>query len=141
MIGEITLAVFNMFENYSSAAAHGRSPLQVVVMLYDNALSSMKAGRAAIEAGDSFRRDAQIARTEQIMTALMNCLDVKSGDMAVDLRTLYCYVLSELSEARGDRSTARLERCEAVMKDLRTVWLELEAAISPEGGFGSAIAA
>ena len=110
-------------------------------MLYDNALTSMRAGKAAITAGDPTLRDSQITRTEQIMTALMNCLDVRSGDMAVDLRTLYCYVLNELSEARSDTTTTRLERCELVMKDLRKVWLELEASITPEGGFGSAIAA
>lgn len=135
------MAVSSMFQDYSSSLAHGRSPLQVVVMLYDNALASMNAGKAAIAAGDSHRRDFQIDRSEQMMTALMNCLDVKTGDMAVDLRTLYCYVLNELSEARGDMTTARLERCEMVLKDLRTVWLELEAAITPEVGFGSAIAA
>jgi flagellar protein FliS len=130
-----------MFEDYSSSSIHGKSPLQIVVMLYDNALASMKAGRAAISAGDAGRRDISIQRSEQIMTVLVNCLDARSGEMAVDLRTLYCYVLNELSEARADTTTMRLERCEAVMKDLRKVWLELEAAITPEGGFGSAIAA
>lgn len=130
-----------MFDIYSSAPAHGRSPLQVVVMLYDNALASMKAGKAAIAAGDAAKRDLLLNRSEEIMTALMNCLDVRSGEMAIDLRTLYCYVLTELSEARTDTSTARLERCEVVMKDLRKVWLELEASITPDGGFGSAIAA
>jgi flagellar secretion chaperone FliS len=135
------MALADMFFDYPSSPAHGRSPLQIVVMLYDNALASMKAGKAAIVAGDSHRRDFQIDRSEQIMTALMHCLDTRSGEMAVDLRTLYCYVLNELSEARGDTTTSRLERCEVVLKDLRNVWLELEAAITPESGFGSAIAA
>ena len=71
----------------------------------------------------------------------MHCLDSGGGEMAADLKTLYCYVLNELSDARGDTSTARLERCEVVLKDLRNVWLELEAAITPDHGFGSAIAA
>ena len=130
-----------MFQDYSSTPAHGKSPLQVVVMLYDNALASMKAGKAAIAAGDKSQSNVLIDRSEQIMTVLMHCLDVRSGEMAVDLRTLYCYVLNELSEAKTDPCASRLERCELVMKDLRTVWLELEASITPEGGFGSAIAA
>src|SRR2546423_5241979 len=109
----------DMFQDFSLTPAHGRSPLQVVVMLYDNALSSMNAGKAAIKAGDKGRQQLQVERSEQIMTALMNCLDVHGNDMAVDLRTLYCYVLSELSDAKDDTTTARLDRCESVMKDLR----------------------
>jgi flagellar protein FliS len=123
-----------------SYPAHGSSPLQVVVMLYDNALSSMKASRAAMKAGDQGRKTLLIDRSEQIVTALMNCLDIK-GEMAVDLRSLYCYVLNELAEAREDTSTTRIERCELVMKDLRNVWLELEACMLPDSGFGSGMAA
>jgi flagellar protein FliS len=141
--GKFNLALYSMLEGYSTTttAVHGKSPLQVVVMLYDNALTSMRAGKVAIVVGDGIRRDTQIERSEQILNALMNCLDVRSGDMAVDLRTLYCYVLNELSEAKGDVTTTRLERCELVMKDLRKVWLELEASITPDAGFGHAIAA
>src|SRR4051812_22705749 len=106
------MALADMFQDYSTtsigSSAHGRSPLQVVVMLYDNALSSMRAGKGAILSGDDWARDHQIERSEQIMVALMNCLDVRSGDMAIDLRTLYCYVLNELSEAKGDVTTTRL---------------------------------
>jgi flagellar secretion chaperone FliS len=117
------------------------TPLQVVVMLYDNALISMKASKEAIRAGDYGRKDLLISRTEEILTALVNCLDVRQNDMAADLRSLYCYVLSELSQARADKTTARVERCESVMKDLRKVWLELEAAVTPNVGYGAAIAA
>lgn len=109
-------------------------------MLYDNALRSMKDGRTAIKAGDAGRKELFIDRSEQIITALMNCLDTK-GEMALDLRSLYCYVLNELAEAREDSSTHRLERCELVMKDLRKAWLELEACLLPDSGFGSAMAA
>lgn len=117
------------------------SPLQVVVMLYDNALMSMKASKDAISAGDVFRRDLLLTRTEEILTALVNSLDARPNEMASDLRTLYCYVLSELNQARSDKTTARVERCEAVMKDLRTVWLDLEASMAPTSGFGAALAA
>jgi len=129
-----------MLQNDFSFPAHGASPLQLVVMLYDNALTSMKASKLAIKAGDTGRKDLLINRSEAIITALMNCLDTK-GEMALDLRTLYCYVLNELAEAREDSSTTRIERCELVMKDLRKAWLELEACMLPDSGFGSAMAA
>jgi flagellar protein FliS len=134
------LALATMLQDDFSFPAHGTSPLQIVVMLYDNALKSMKDGKAAIKAGDFGRKDVFIDRTEQIVTALMNCHDTK-GEMALDLRTLYCYVLNELAEAREESSTHRLERCELVMKDLRKAWLELEACMLPDSGFGSAMAA
>ena len=134
------MALATMLQDDFSYPAHGSSPLQVVVMLYDNALASMKASRAAIKAGDNGRKQSLLDRSEQIVTALMNCLDLK-GEMAVDLRSLYCYVLNELAEAHEDPSTARIERCELVMKDLRKVWLELEACMLPDTGFGSPMAA
>ena len=134
------MALAIMLQDDSSIPAHGTSPLHIVVTLYDNALSSMRATREAVKAGDQGRKAFLLNRSEQIVTALMNCLESK-GDMAVDLRTLYCYVLSELSEARQDTSTHRIERCEVVLKDLRKVWLELEAMMLPETGFGSPMAA
>jgi flagellar secretion chaperone FliS len=117
------------------------SPLQVVVMLYDNALISMNASKDAIRAGDHVRKEALLDRTEEILTALVNCLDLRQNDMAADLRSLYCYVLSELGQARTDKTTSRVERCETVIKDLRNVWLELEASMTPLAGYGAAIAA
>lgn len=117
--------------------AHGRSPLQIVVMLYDNALVSLKGSKEAIRAGDKGRQEILVERSKQIVTALVGCLDTQNGEMAVDLRTLYCYVLNELSQANTDTTTSRIERCEVVMKDLRKVWLELEASILPMGGRGS----
>jgi flagellar protein FliS len=106
-------------------------------MLYDNALVSLKGSKEAIRAGDKGRQEILVERSKQIVTALVGCLDTQNGEMAVDLRTLYCYVLNELSQANTDTTTSRIERCEVVMKDLRKVWLELEASILPMGGRGS----
>lgn len=138
--GELNLALAIMLQDDSSIPIHGASPLHIVVTLYDNALQTMRASREAVKCGDLGKKNSLIDRSEQIVTALMNCLEIK-GDMAVDLRTLYCYVLTELSEAKLDASTHRIERCELVLKDLRTVWLQLEAMILPETGFGSPMAA
>lgn len=104
------------------------SPFQALIMLYDNALFSLRATRVAILAGDKRTQDAFVSRTEDIMRAINGCVDGQATEMAVDLKTLYGYVMTELSKARKDKTTTRIERCEEVMRELRKVWVNMEVA-------------
>lgn len=116
-----------MFREKSSTI-RTQSPIQVIVMLYDNALFSLRTSKAAILAGDKATQVASVQRSEQILQAIMGCLDVHGSEMAVDLKTLYGYMLNELSMAHEDKTTTRIERCESILRDLRKVWVSLEVS-------------
>jgi flagellar secretion chaperone FliS len=104
------------------------SPLQVVVMMYDGALASMEAGKAAMRAGDKELLYSFIHEAEDNLGCLIECLDFERGGEMVDtMIALYAYVLNELAVACDKSETTRIDRCTNIMRRLRKSWLELEA--------------
>lgn len=125
------LALMDMSEQTTgSGPAHGASPLQVVVMMYDGALASMRACRVAAARGDSNAQEMYLAKAEVIVSSLIGCLD-DEGEMAETLGQLYAFVLNELSAASDQDDMGRVQRCERVMSELRETWLALEACTQP----------
>ena len=110
--------------------AHGASPLQIVVMMYDGALASMRAARIAAAKGDTAAQTQFLTKAEVIVASLIGCLE-DEGEMAETLGQLYAFVLNELSAAGVRNDMTRVQRCERVMSDLRETWLALEACTQP----------
>lgn len=113
--------------SYASQAAVYRemdvmsaSPGQLVVMLYDHLLVSMRRARIAMEARNVEQRMKLLDKSRTILSELLVTLDhEKGGDVAKNLSGLYTFLLSELVDV-GIRSDARrLERLTGIVADLR----------------------
>lgn len=124
------LALMEMSEQTMAGPAHGASPLQVVVMMYDGALASMRSCRVAAARRDSNAQEMYLAKAEVIVASLIGCLD-DEGEMAETLGQLYAFVLNELAAASVRSDMDRVMRCERVMSELRETWLALEACTQP----------
>ncbi len=103
-----------------------RTPLELVVLLYDAALARVAEARGAIERNDlPARRDA-ISRAMAIVAELQNTLDMQvGGDIARSLDALYTYANSALLEASAKRDSKPLDSVETVLTNLRDAWREI----------------
>lgn len=113
--------------SYASQAAVYRemdvmsaSPGQLVVMLYDHLLVSMRRAKIAMEARNVEQRVKLLDKSRTILSELLVTLDYeKGGDVAKNLSGLYTFLLSELVDV-GIRSDARrLERLTGIVAELR----------------------
>lgn len=110
-----------------------RSPLELVVLLYDGLLSSLSACRAASDAGDMRGRAEGIAKALAIVAELQNTLDMDSGgEVAVELDRLYAYVLSRLTDANVHRSVEPIDEVHRLFSPLRDAWAQI--ASQPAAG-------
>lgn len=113
--------------SYASQAAVYRemdvmsaSPGQLVVMLYDHLLVSMRRARVAMEARNVEQRVKLLDKSRSILSELLVTLDhEKGGDVAKNLSALYTFLLSEMVDVGIRSDVRRLERLTAIVADLR----------------------
>ena len=93
---------------YRRMEAESRSPMELVVMLYDGAIRFVADARNAIARNDVHARTEATRRALDIVSELQNTLNVKEGgDIARELDRLYLYISTKLLEVtRGDAAAA-----------------------------------
>lgn len=113
---------------YRQTEVQSRSPLELVVMLYDGALRFLREAKAGFETQDIKRRADGISRALAIVAELQNTLDMKAGgDIASSLDQLYAFVRDRLVEASVHQQAASIDQAIAVMTNLRDGWAEISA--------------
>ncbi len=93
---------------YRRMEAESRSPMELVVMLYDGAIRFVGEARAAIARNDVRARTEATRRALDIVSELQMTLNVKEGgDIARELDRLYSYMAEKLlAVTRGDAAAA-----------------------------------
>ena len=99
------------------------SPARLVLILYDGAISSTLKAKRCIEAGDIAGKSENIGRAINILSELMNSLDMAvGGEMAANLQSLYSYSIDRLLQASMKRETQPLDTVTRVLCTLREGW-------------------
>jgi flagellar protein FliS len=103
-----------------------RSPLELVVMLYDGALQSLSAAKAAIARNDIAGRADAVSRALAILTELQGTLDMKEGGkIAEDLDRLYAYAIARLIDVTLKNDPGAVDDVLKVMNPLRDGWSQI----------------
>ena len=121
--------------SYSNAAAAYRerdiltaSPAQLVVLVYDHALSNLMRARTAHEKGlEPQCFEALNKARETIMELVITLDDERGGDIAKNLRSLYTFILTELVDAGVRFDAVRLDRITTIVSELRGAFATIVA--------------
>ncbi len=98
---------------------------QILLMLYDGAISFCRQAIAASEAGDVAEKLGRISKVFAIVTEFSNSLNHEiGGEIASDLDALYHFMLRELGKARKETDGEALRNVERLLVDLRLTWGE-----------------
>jgi flagellar protein FliS len=85
---------------YQEVQVNSRSPLALVVMLYDGAIVALEQARAAIGAGDLLAKRDAMSRAFAILGQLQGSLNLEAGgEVAERLDGLYTYLTDRLTAA------------------------------------------
>ncbi len=109
-------------EAYRRMEAETRSPIELVVMLYDGAIRFMGEARQAIARNDVHARTEATRKTLNIVAELQNTLNMnEGGDIARELDRLYTYMSTRITEVtRGDAAAA--DELYKLFTTLREAW-------------------
>ena len=119
---------------YRRVESESRSPLELVVMLYDGALRFVGEARAAHTAKDLPARGNAISKTLAIIAELQNTLDTeKGGAIAEQLDELYTYIQSRLLDVTMKQDIAWCKEKAAGFKAPTSVEFRAELARTATG--------
>lgn len=108
---------------YLQTQVQSRTPMELVVMLYDGAIRFTGEARAAIVAGNVARRGNAVSRAMAILSELQSTLDIeKGGDIASSLDKLYTFVRDRLVDASIKQDVRPIDEAMRVLTTLREGW-------------------
>jgi len=116
---------------YRSNAVLTASPGQLVLMLYDGALSALAIARDALERpeGDVRRLEIvnhQLLKAQAILSELQGGLNFEAGgDVAKSLNSLYDYYNRRLFQANLRKQVGPVVEVEKMLGELRSGWAEM----------------
>ena len=119
-------AVARGIDTYRRTNVHTRSPLELVVMLYDGVLQSLGEARDAMARKDVGARTTAISRALAILTELQGTLNMKEGGaIAEELDRLYAFAISRLVDVTTKRDASAIDDIVKVLTPLRDGWSQI----------------
>jgi flagellar protein FliS len=113
-------------EAYYQTHVQSRSPLELVVMLYDGALRFCDQAATAMDAGDMTTKGVAMSRAFAILAELQNTLNLKDGgDVARQLDALYAHMNDRLVDANIQRSSVPIREVMRLLTPLRDAWSQV----------------
>jgi flagellar protein FliS len=118
---------------YRRVEAESRSPIELVVMLYDGALRFVADARDAHQQQDLVRRGRALSRAMAIVAELQNTLNVRDGGaIGIELDRLYTYITSRLVAVNATGAAAALDEITKLLLPLRDAWAQITPG-TPKG--------
>lgn len=126
---------------YRESAVLGRTPEQLVPLLYEHLLVQLVRGGQRIRAGDIEGKADALSRASDTLFELLESLDFGAGgEVATRLSTLYHYFLREVEIAGRAMDPAPLDRLVRMVEVLHEAWNqaagEVSARAATPGGVG-----
>jgi flagellar protein FliS len=113
---------------YVQTHVQSRSPLELVVMLYDGLLRQIGDAGAALAARNLPAKGEAVSRALAILSELQSTLNMEQGgEIARSLDGLYTYVNGRLLEGSGQNDAAAFDESIRLLRPLRDAWAELAA--------------
>jgi flagellar protein FliS len=113
----------NGVEIYKEHAVGTQSKGRLIVMLYEGAIKFMNLAIKDIEAGDYAAKGLNITRAQDIINELNAVLDMDAGgEVAANLRRLYCFMVRRLTEANNKKDTRLIRDVIDMMEELNQSW-------------------
>jgi flagellar protein FliS len=108
---------------YQDNTVTTQSKGRLIILLYDGAIKFMKLAIKELEAGNYQAKGQYINKALDIINELNAVLDMNAGgEIATNLRKLYCFMNSRLSEANIKRDPKMIREVIELMEELNHSW-------------------
>ena len=116
-------------ENYRQTQIMTASPMELIIMLYDEAIRSLTTAEEAFkdERPDRIPEiNNNLLKAQNIITELTVALDMeKGGAIATNLQRLYDFMSRHLSNANVSKTERPIKEVREMMGELRDAWKQV----------------
>jgi flagellar protein FliS len=110
---------------YAESTIMTASQEQLVVMLYDGAIRSLRQSAEAMRRGDRERSRNRMRSGEAIIDELNGSLDMAQGQIPTRLRSIYLYCKRLLILANAETDAGAIDVVVRLLAELRDAWYEI----------------
>lgn len=111
-------------ESYRTADTLGKSPVELVIKVYDGAIKSFTAAQEHYKREDSDEGYDELQKARKFVTHLYTTLNMeKGGDIAENLGKLYTLILTQTDLAQSTRDLELINTNIALLSNLREGWI------------------
>jgi flagellar protein FliS len=108
---------------YQDSAVTTQSKGRLIVLLYEGAIKFMKLAIKELQANNHEAKGQYINKARDIINELNAVLDMNTGgEIAANLRKLYCFMNNRLSEANLKRDPKMIQEVIELMEELNQSW-------------------
>jgi len=109
--------------SYQKTETFGKSPLELLLMVYDGAIQAISDAESAFRDGDRDTGRDKIERARKFITHLYTTLDnERGGEVAMQLGHLYVFIIERLQVAQASGDSDALVDLQAILDNLRSGW-------------------
>jgi len=117
--------------SYQKTEAFGKSPLELLLMVYDGAIQALSEAEAAFRDGDRDTGREKVERARKFVTHLYTTLDnERGGEVALQLGHLYVFIIERLQVAQASADYEALVDLQAILDNLRSGWKGVEKSVN-----------
>ena len=121
--------------SYQKFDTLGKSPLELLLMVYRGAAKELKDAEEAFACEDREKGRSKMERARKYITHLYTTLDNgKGGDVAVKLGQLYVFIIERIQVAQATGDTAIIGDLRTIIENLQSGWQELNSPKPPVRG-------
>jgi flagellar protein FliS len=117
---------------YRQVEVQSRSPLELVVLLYDRAIAGLTEANQAATRGDLRTRATAVSKALAIICALQETLNLdEGGAVAEELDRLYDYATHRLLQVNTSQDLTALTEVQKLLEMLRGAWQQIATQPDP----------
>ena len=123
---QATLATRSAAAAYTHVEVTSRSPMELVVMLYDGGIAALTQARDALERRDLVGKRTSLTKAISIISHLQSTLNMEEGrDIAQQLDHLYDYILDRITTSNLTGATEPLDQSIRLLCTVRDAWVQI----------------
>lgn len=117
---------------YLQTQVQSRTPVELVVLLYDGAIKFLGQARDAMAQRDLLAKREAMSRGTAIIQELQHMLNMEAGgEVAERLDALYTYILGRCYDSNTQLDPAGLEESIKLLTPLRDAWSAIAGQSTP----------
>lgn len=119
------------FQAYQKNKYSTASPHKLILLLYEAAIKHIVHAQQAIQDQQMFTAHRSILKAQEIVSELIACLNEdRGGEVAVNMKNLYLYVIDCLVQANLRKQTDPLTQALDVLQPLKSAWEQIGKEVS-----------